>query len=64
MALWPNQLDVFTVTNIDGQTDVPASWGNTVQEILEALEAALGLNPQGSFDTLADRLDYLEALVS
>jgi hypothetical protein len=62
-SLYPNQLDNSTSIPIatDKVTPVNAESVNRLRDAIISIESELGLNPSGTFGTVKDRLDFIEA---
>lgn len=62
MSLFPGQIDSFTVKKNDpGGDEIRAEHINDLQDSVVAIEETLGTNPQGTFTSVAERLDSLTA---
>ena len=60
MSVYPSGVDSFS-TKIDNVTEVMAIDVNGLQDSVVAIETTLGLNPQGAYSTVGQRITAIEA---
>ena len=65
-SLYPNQLDNSTSIPVatDNVTPVNAEVVNRLRDPIIAVESELGLNPSGTYGTVKDRLDAMDAAIA
>lgn len=65
-SLYPNQLDNSTSIPVatDNVTPVNAEVVNRLRDPIIAVESELGLNPSGTYGTVRDRLDAMDAAIA